>query len=418
MREYTIADFAPYGIPTAEGVVDLRGRGRIIGYDMGGLSPEACSDAERDRASRQVAKAMKHLGTGDMLHAMYFRVPVLEYPQLQFQNAIAKEIDDERREQFKNANYWRTIKRLYLTHAYDGKLKGRAKAAFFSSTNKRQLTRDRQWDYFLPYAKNFEDSTATVLKLRRLSTEEMFRDFILAITGRHYPALVPQNHVRINEVVASDKLYGGERPWTGDLCLRPVAITTYPTDTVPHMMSTILNTKGQLTISIRFICQDPPDTDEQLVLERTFWVRDALGSLMDMFCKAVNIPRRPSLNQDAEKQIAEVDEAIAKAAAGLQFGWCTIVVTVIDSTQDNADHRARQLIKELAGVGLGASLETTNASEAFYGSWPGNGWHNIRRPMLSAENLAELMLPIQYYQGTPYIDSMFFQDDNHNGTKE
>jgi type IV secretion system protein VirB4 len=163
-----------------------------------------------------------------------------------------------------------------------------------------------------------------------------------------------------------------------------------------------------MTLSIRFICQDPQDTQEQLKLEQTFWVRDNLGTIVDMMCKALHIPRRPTINQDSERQIAELDGAIAEAAGGLRFGWCTIVLTVIDPDPELATFRARQLLKDLNALGFNARIEDANATEAIYGSWPGNGWHNCRRPMISVGNFWELALPVEYYAGTPNIDSPFF----------
>ncbi len=42
-------------------------------------------------------------------------------------------------------------------------------------------------------------------------------------------------------------------------------------------------------------------------------------------------------------------------------------------------------------------------------SWPGDGWSNVRRPMITAGNFAELVLPVEHWPGTPFIDSPFFE---------
>jgi hypothetical protein len=125
----------------------------------------------------------------------------------------------------------------------------------------------------------------------------------------------------------------------GDLHMRPVCIAAYPAETVPQMLALLLRHPGQLTISARFICQDLHDTHEQLQLERTFQVRAQLGSIMDIIAKVLNIPRRKTLNQDAELQIVEIDAAIAAAAAGMPFGWCTITAVVFDPNPEMAELR-------------------------------------------------------------------------------
>jgi hypothetical protein len=314
-REPTLTEVMPWGRITGEGEIDLRGLGRMIAYHMGGLSPEASHPAEVEMYVRQLANAPKHLGSGDMIHCIYHRLPAREYPHLSFPSKAARAIDDERRQQFCDANYWVTLKRLYLTHAYEGAFKGRAKAAIFSSVRWREVNKETQWRHFLPHVQDFENA-ASVLKLRRMTSTETFRDLILNVTGRQYPALPPSNSVRLNEIVASDRWYGGTAPWTGDLHMRPICITAYPSQTTPHMMQALLHHPGQMTLSIRFICLDPQDTQEQLKLEQTFWVRNNLGTIVDMLCKALRIPRRPTLNQDPERQVAELDEVIAAKTLG------------------------------------------------------------------------------------------------------
>ena len=39
-----------------------------------------------------------------------------------------------------------------------------------------------------------------------------FRDLILSVTGKDYPAILPTGYVRLNEVIASERWYGGVAP--------------------------------------------------------------------------------------------------------------------------------------------------------------------------------------------------------------
>ena len=40
---------------------------------------------------------------------------------------------------------------------------------------------------------------------------------------------------------------------------------------------------------------------------------------------------------------------------------------------------------------IAANIEDMNAVDAFLGSLPGDGYHNVRRPVLSTLNLADIM---------------------------
>jgi type IV secretion system protein VirB4 len=402
----------PYGHFTGEGEVYLRGRGLMVGYEMHGLSLEASSKEQVAAAAQRLAMGLGHLGTNDMLHAIFHRLPATRYPERRFPSRAARLIDDERHRQFEAENYWQTRSRLYVTTQDESALQSRIQTAFFSSGHAAskpsfELKRER----FYQRLTNLEDATAGTIGLRRLATVTMFRDLILSVTGHDYPATPPVGKARLNEIVSSERWYGGVAPWVGELHMRPVCITAYPAETIPQMLAVLLRHPGQMTLCARFICQDPHETHEQLQLERTFWVRSQLGTLTDIVARVLNIPRRKTLNQDVEQQIVEVDAAIAAAATGMPFGWCTVTAIIKDRDPDRAYLRARDLVKDLNALGLGARIEDANAGEAIMGTWPGDGWSNVRRPMITAGNFAELILPVDHWPGTPTIDSPFFDKD-------
>jgi type IV secretion system protein TrbE len=100
---------------------------------------------------------------------------------------------------------------------------------------------------------------------------------------------------------------------------------------------------------------------------------------------------------------------MAEAAAGIPFGWATITAVIKDTDSERATARARGLVKDLSAIGLIARVEDANAVEAAQGTWPGDGWSNVRRPMITAGNFAELTLPVEHWPGTPFVDSPFYE---------
>ena len=404
----SLAAALPYGHLVDDGEIYLRGRGLMVGYEMRGMGLETSSQQEVDAQAQRLGRAIAQFGTNDMLQCIFQRRPAIEYPERRFPSRAARMIDDERRRQFAEQKYWRTDALLYATTQQESPVQSGLKARFFSSHGGASHTNFDLWrQRFHQRLTAFEDACG--LRLERLDSTAMFRHLILSVTGRDYPAIVPTRTARLNEIISCERWYGGVAPWVGELHIRPVCITAYPAETVPQMLAVLLRHPGQLTVSARFICQDPHDTHEQLQLERTFQVRAQLGSIMDIAAKVLNIPRRKTLNQDAELQIAEIDTAIAAAAAGMPFGWCTITVIVFDPNPELAELRCRDLIKDLSTMGIVARLEDANAPEAIMGSWPGDGWSNVRRPMITAGNFAELILPVEHWPGTPFIDSPFFE---------
>jgi len=406
----SLAAIVPYGHFLDGGEVYLRGRGLLSAYELGGLSLASASKAELAAAVARLVAALRHLGTNYMVQVIFHRLPATEYPERSFPSRAARLIDDERREQFAAQNYWRTLRRIYFTMQMEAAVPSHVRSAVFAAGHWNPNA-DLILQGFRECQANTLDALGGTIALRRLTPTETFRDLILAVTGRDYPAILPSGKVRLNEIIASERWYGGVAPWIGELHLRPVCITAYPAETVPQMLAVLLRHPGQMTLSARFICQDPHDAHEQLQLERTFWVRAQLGSFIDIIARALNIPRRKSVNQDAEQQIAEVDEAIAAAAAGMPFGWGTITAEIKDTDPERATMRGRTMVKDLSAIGVTARLEDANAAEASQGGWPGNGWSNVRRPLITAGNFAEMILPVEHWPGTPAIDSPFYPPD-------
>jgi type IV secretory pathway VirB4 component/type IV secretory pathway TrbD component len=406
----SLASVVPYGSFTPEGEVYLQGRGLMVGFEFRGLPLESSSAAQLASAADRMVEAMRHLGTNDMLQAQFYRLPHLAYPDREFPSGAARLIDDERRSQFEAENYWRTLSRLYITTQVESVAQSRIRSALFGSGDWNPHV-NQVLQRFRERLMAFQDALGGTIDLRRLNSEETFRDLILAVTGRDFPARLPTGRVRLNEVIASERWYGGVAPWVGELHLRPVSITAYPGATIPQMLAGLLRNPGLLTVSARFICLDPVDTQDALKLERIFWVREAQGSMFDMVLRALHVERRKSLHQDAEQQVAEVDEAMSAAAAGMPFGWCTITAVVKDTDPERATARARALVKDLSAMGLTARVEDANAVEAAQGTWPGDGWSNVRRPLVTAGNFAELTLPVEHWPGTPFVDSPFYEKD-------
>jgi type IV secretory pathway VirB4 component len=409
-RNSWYADLIPYDRIIGNGMVGLRGGSTMLGFEGRGLSAEALTPAELAAASKRFAEATGQFGTGDYLHVIVHRLEAVDYPQRRLGSWAGQMIDDERRRQFAEAKYYRTLLRIYLSHQREAASTSYAKALLFASTARRagesqQLQRER----FVHRAQNWLDMVG--LPLRPLDDAPLVRDLILCATGRDYPALMPTGRIPLRHVIAQQDLIGGNEPFIGDLCVRPLSITAYPAETVAQMLGVLLRQRGQLMLSARFICLDPIDAQEQLQLERAHWVRESQGGIADMLAKILNIPRRQTYNEDIERQIADVDDAIAAAASGMPFGWATITANFIDTDPERAYSRQRQALKDLNAIGIGGRIEDANAAPTILGALPGNGIDNVRRPLMAMGNFAELMLPVEYWSGTPTIDSSFYAKD-------
>jgi type IV secretory pathway VirB4 component len=399
---------APYALFSGEGECFLRQGALMLGYGLEADDLEAAAAEEIESRCERIGAAYGRLGDNDMTHAVFHRLPAPHYPVRRFPARAAALVDGERRGAFEAGRYWRTVSRLYLTHVPEPELRSSIQAAAFSSAGALGRSRWRAViGQFHERARGFEDALSGALRLRRLTSAEMFHDLHLCLTGLEHPMPLPAVPVHLNEALADQTFYGGLEPAVGELHLRPIGIDAYPSETTPQMLSLLLAHPGRLMLSVRFIALDAYTAQRQLRLTRGHWARMRLG-LLDMVLEAMNVPRR-RVNQDAEEMCADASDAIGAAAAGTPFGFCSVTAIVIDEERERADIRRRELVRALRNGGIGARAEDANAVEAIQGAWPGVGWHNVRRPLLQAGNLAHLMLPSESWPGTPAIDSPYFE---------
>ena len=411
MKDESLPSILPWRGFFPDGAVDLRGNGVMVGYNLTGPSPESSTLADIASCSRQLADALLHLGTGDMVQVLYHRLPAIEPPERHFACRAAALVDAERRAQFAAENHWITLTRLYLTHQFENPLKSWLRAAMLASNGpQRQARNDLLREYALSRFSAFEDAAASAVSLSRLSPLETFRDLIMTVTCHdtyhEFPAAMPEPHVRLNEVIGCEHFIGGQEPYINGFHLRPLCITGYPAQTVPQILAVLLRHRGRMTVSARFICLDPYDARQQLELEKKHWNREILGTVWNTVKGWFG--RNVKADHDTTEQLADINAAIAASAAGMTFGWATIVAAVRDDDPERADLRRRDLQRDCHALGIMAHLEDMNATEAIEGTWPANGTSNIRRPLITGANFADLVLPADHWPGLPYVDCEFY----------
>jgi type IV secretion system protein VirB4 len=106
------------------------------------------------------------------------------------------------------------------------------------------------------------------------------------------------------------------------------------------------------------------------------------------------------------------DASAENAAGGVRFGFTTQLVVVAEPNAADADDNAREVLTALRDHGFPARIETVNALDAFFGSLPGHGHQNLRRPLLSSANVVDLWPITSVWPGLSKNPSQFFPADS------
>jgi type IV secretion system protein TrbE len=166
----SLASIIPYGHILDDGAVYLRGRGWMIGFEFHGLPWESSSEAQLTAASERMTEAMRHLGTGDMVQAIYHRLPSTHYPKRDFPSEAARLIDEERRQQFESEHYWQTRSRLYVTTEIESVARSGLRSAVFGTDGWRPHI-DLVLQRFQERIQKFQDALGGKIKRKEITLE-------------------------------------------------------------------------------------------------------------------------------------------------------------------------------------------------------------------------------------------------------
>ena len=405
--DHSLSDIVQVSAFLSDGEAFLKPGGLMVASELRHDDFESLLREEVDALCERFEQALAQSGDRDLLHLVYDRLPAPHYPEREFSTKAAALVDAERKAAFGNERYWVNRCRIYFSHYFPPEANARASAAFFGGTDSASTS---SWQYeierFRERARAFGDSLSGVARVRRFTSAEMFHDLHLCLTGLDHTIALPAVPVHLDEVLADQTFYGGLYPRVGDLHIRPIAINGYPAETIPQLLWFMLNERGRMRFTLRWIPLDAVTSQRHGNQVRGQWARRRQG-LMQIILAAMNVPRTRA-NRYADEMVADAEEVIARAAAGTPFGFLSLWVLIFDDYADRADLRRREFVRRLQNAGIGARAEDVNAVEDFKGSQPGNGWSDVTRPLVSGINFAHLALVSEPWPGTPTIDSPHF----------
>jgi type IV secretion system protein VirB4 len=210
--------------------------------------------------------------------------------------------------------------------------------------------------------------------------------------------------VFLDALLADAPLTAGVAPKLGDACLKVVSVRALPSATRPGLLDGLGALPFEYRWTARWIGLDKADAEKEIVRLRKRWFakRKGVGALLR---EAITKEEAPLVDTDAESKASECDGALeALGSEACAYGYLTLTVTVLDPSEEGAAAKARAIEGALNAQGFVARVEDLNAVEAWLGSLPGEPYADVRRPMVSTLNLADL-LPVSAVWAGPAGDA-------------
>lgn len=368
---------------------------------------ESATAQEREALSASLNSAFKKFDGGFTLNFDACRQKAPHYPSAKenaFPDRVSFAIDEERRRLFeKNGVLYQGFFVLSLTWMPPARSLRKAGDIFFEQDSAKKDKRSESEhliETFKGHCQRLEDALSANLHMRRLKTREfMAQDGLqicddqlaflqFCLTGIQQSIRLPKNPIYL------DGLIGGQDVWTGvpmrigNKYFRCVAIEGVPSESYSGILSSLADLPCECRWSTRYILLDKNDALHECDVASNAWKMASRGFFAQIFNTAggkVDMTAL-SMSEDAKEAKEEVQGDY------VAMGFYTSVVVLWDEDRDRLNENAQSLVKKLIdNLGFTARIESINNTDAFFGSIAGNIDANVRRPLLSSLNLADMI---------------------------
>lgn len=402
-----LADLLNYAAVVDDGVIVGKNGSFMAAWLYRGDDNASSTDEQRNMVSFRINQALAGLGSGWMVHVDAVRRPAPNYskPGLShFPDRVSAAIDEERRRYFESMGIMYDGYFVVTLTWFPPLLAQRKFVELMFEDDAPKANRKAQTigliNQFKREIKNVETRLSTVLKMTRFKGHKVvhedgrtrtFDDFLswlnFCVSGTDQPIMLPSNPMYIDSLIGGKEMWGGVVPKIGKRFVQTVAIEGFPLESTPGILSTLAELPCEYRWSTRFIFLDTHEAIKHLEKFRGKWKHKVRGFFDQVF--NTNSGR---IDQDALSMVNDADAALAEINSRLvAAGYYTSVVVLMDEDRDRLDRSATMITKAIEAKGFVSRVESINTLEAFFGSLPGHGVENIRRPMLNTMNLADLL---------------------------
>jgi type IV secretion/conjugal transfer VirB4 family ATPase len=430
-----LADLLNWAFLVDDGVVLLKDGALMAAFRYRGPDLASATGAELGTLASQVNEALLPFGDGWMLHVDAVRSPAPGYRAGDFPDDVTRWIDDERRHAFRSSRpQFVSEYTLAVTFVPPREVYARAAALFVQRGDRRPAGAGQggasgaassvDWAGVLAGYLGALDALArrlqTRLRMERLDSDALVTHLHRCLTGLAHPVAAPSHGSYLNTVLASQELVGGFAPRVGERHVRVVAIVGYPDASTPGRLDFLNSLPVAYRWSSRWVALSPHTAERLIKRQQQHWFmgRKGMGAFLRDVTGAgdpLSAARREQQNEalfhdgDATRMAHDAAAAAAANASGaVRFGYATQVLVLSDEDPARADAAAALAVAALQDRGFPARVETVNALDALLGSLPGHGAQNLRRPILSSRNAADLWPVTSVWPGLEENPSPYF----------
>ena len=420
-RKFAYCDYLPYDRFVDDGVLLTKGGALMAGWTYQGHDLQSMSNTEKNTLTQYLNNAALMLGTGYMVHVCAIRRELPDYPdmgQSYFPDLACFLMDNARRQAFTaRGTMFGSMYMIVLTYAPPSAAAQKAFAFLASAaTNADQLaqrTRRAFDETCAAFESNLQLCFTQVERLRRVDLEQAdgttvtFDAFLSCLStccdGER--VMLRAQDAPADTLLGGAEFYKGLECKVGEKFVRVVDISGLAGATVPGMLTALTELGCEYRFCTRFIFLDASRAAEAAEKIRKKWNQKK----QSFFAQLFNVAREP--NRDAVAMVDDAEDAKALISSGHDaFGYLTQNLIFMDRDREALRERCRMAENVIRALGLKARTETYNTAEAYFGSLPGEGASNVRRPFVTTSNFADIIPLNTPWAGSEYAPCKFYPE--------
>ncbi len=402
-KELGVSDLLLYGKMVDDGIILQTDGSFLASFTFCGRDLETSSDEELDKLSSQINIALNLCGSGWMYHIDTIRLQAHGYindKDCHFEQPLGWMIDNERRELYNHSNDYFQNK-YTISFTYKPNIDIANKIGIFF---RREKPQDIDLGYYL---KQFKDKLNELLELLSYSIQltMMNRHEILSfisytLTGEYVLLDVPYKcGMFLKDLLATKDLIGGEAPKVGDKFFRVITIMGFPASSYAGVLDKLNYLKFEYRFNTRFIPVDEFQSRKIIDGIANLWYQKRINPT-DTVKMSLAINSNIKVNQYAERQYIDAQDALGVNDEGeVKFGFYTATVLIFNENVDILEQQAQGTRSILRNMGFQSHIERHHSVEAYLGSIPGYAYANIRKWLISTQNVADLMPNTSLWSG-------------------
>src|SRR3990167_6000841 len=322
---------------------------------------ESSMDSELDFHADTWSQSFSFLGNGWMVETHVLTQPFQGYSKPQeFPNVVSALIDDERRQQFHQENYFQTEYYLSITWKPESLVQrkfrkflidesGKEKNSVFTEQMTQFNQRVQEYIGFLQ---------RSLLKVEALSEDALIAFLHQSITGNVTSLKRPEIGCFLDTYLSTEDFIEGFQPKLGKKYIKILALDDLPTYSFPGILDALSYFPLSYRWSSRFIPLDKITSAAYLKRYERNWSSKAIG-IMGILRESMGMPAKR--DQDAQQTVELLKDAqTANSAGGIGYGFYNSQLILMHEDPIYLEKQAEDIIQRIQQMEYKVRDESVN----------------------------------------------------------